>query len=175
MKRIEIKLSLAVVAPLLDVIKEACDRAEKRLVVSLEDLDLDHDMKDVWQADLQSGQVLQFKTLLGLFDSEFFSTGTIVLDVTNAELILRACSAIRLLLRENNLKAFTDEILESGDVDLEAISVPEQKSFMGYLFLATLQELIIQHLDRAILGEEPPETESEDDGDDGDDDAPGKN
>ena len=45
-----------------------------------------------------------------------------------------------------------DEALESGDVDLMSLDEPLRKAFMCYLFLATIQELIIQHLDESILG-----------------------
>ena len=39
-----------------------------------------------------------------------------------------------------------------GDVDLNTLDEPLRKAFMCYLFLATIQELIIQHLDESILG-----------------------
>jgi len=37
-------------------------------------------------------------------------------------------------------------------VDLQQLEEPLRKAFMCYLFLATVQELIIQHLDESILG-----------------------
>ena len=42
--------------------------------------------------------------------------------------------------------------LETGDVDMDGLDEPARKAFMCYLFLATVQELIIQHLDSTILG-----------------------
>lgn len=154
MKRIEVKLSLDVVAPLLGVIKEAADRAEKRLVVPLGELALDADMKDVWEADLLGRQSEELRMLLSLFDSHFFATGTVLFDSSNAEPVVRACSAARLLLRNGILRDLKDEPLESGEVDLEGLAQPVQKAFLCYVLLATLQDLIIQHLDRAILGQD---------------------
>lgn len=151
MKRIEIKLSLSVVAPLLDVIKNVSDSVANRLVIPLEDMHLDPEMNEVWKDDLQAQQNEQLQTLLGLFDAEFFSSGAIGLDATNAERVIRACSAVRLVLRENHLKSLDDESLEAGEVDIDTLAEPLQKSFMCYIFLATLQELIIQHLDSSIL------------------------
>jgi len=75
----------------------------------------------------------------------------IALDEKNAEPVVRACAAVRLRLRENYLKGIADETLESSDVELEELEEPVRKAFMCYLFLATLQELIIQHLDSTIL------------------------
>ncbi|MDX2188050.1 MAG: hypothetical protein SFV32_14035 [Opitutaceae bacterium] len=154
MKRIEVKLSLDVVAPLLDVIKEASDSAEKRLIVPIGEIALDHDMKEVWESDLLAKQAEELHALLALFDSHFFATGTVLFDSSNAESVVRACSAARLLLREGHLRDLQDEHLESGDIDLEALPTQIQKAFLCYVFLATLQDLIIQHLDRAILGQE---------------------
>ncbi len=151
MKRIEVKLSLEAVAPLLDVIKAASDRLEKRLIVPLGDTIVDEDLKDVWQQDLLQAQVDELKVLLGLFDSHFFATGSVMFDSSNAEPVLRACSAVRLALREHPLKGLPDQALEAGEVALDGLPEPLQRPFLCYVFLATLQELIIQHLDSSIL------------------------
>ena len=75
----------------------------------------------------------------------------IALRLTNAEPIVRACAAIRLRLRERFLLDLKEDVLESGDIELEALDEPGRRAFMCYLFLATIQELIIQHLDSSIL------------------------
>ena len=152
MKRIEVKLSLPVVAPLLDVVKDLADGLRKNLAAPNQLTDLDRDFHDAWVAELISSQNDDLQTLLALFDEEFFSEGVVAFDETNAEAIVRACAAIRLRLRERFLKPLDDEALESGDLDLEQLDEPLRKAFMCYLFLATVQELIIQHLDETILG-----------------------
>lgn len=152
MKRIEVKLSLPVVAPLLDVVKELADGLRKNLAAPHQLTDLDTDFRDAWVGELLSSQNDDVHTLLALFDEEFFSEGVVAFDETNAEAIVRASAAIRLRLRERFLKPLGDELLESGDLDLEKLDEPLRKAFMCYLFLATVQELIIQHLDESILG-----------------------
>lgn len=152
MKRIEVKLSLPVVAPLLDVVKELADSLRKNLAAPNELADLDAEFRDAWVGELLSSQNDDVHTLLALFDEEFFSEGVVAFDETNAEAIVRACAAIRLRLRERFLKPLNDEALESGDLDLEDLEEPLRKAFMCYLFLATVQELIIHHLDESILG-----------------------
>ena len=62
-----------------------------------------------------------------------------------------AISVCRLRLRERFLTALSEEVLESGDLEVESLEEPARRAFMCYLFLATLQELIIQHLDASIL------------------------
>lgn len=152
MKRIEVKLAVPIVAPLLDVIRELNDDLTKHLAAPISIQDVDPDFQESWTQELLAGQGDEVKTLLALFNEEFFAEGVVAFDETNAETIVRACSAVRLRLREKYLKGVGDDTLESGDLDLDALEEPLRKAFMCYLFLATVQELIIQHLDESILG-----------------------
>ena len=151
MKRIEVKLSLPVVAPLLDLIKGTVDDLGGRLAAPQHLQDLDEELRSAWRNDLLGGQNDDCRRFLALFDRDFFSSGTVSFDEDNAESVLRACAAIRLRLRERELKSLPDEAIESGSVDVAHLGEALTKAFMCYVFLATLQELIIQHLDSAIL------------------------
>ena len=151
MKRIEVKLSLPVVAPLLDVMKSVADSLQDRLAVPLEQGEFDEEMREAWSSELLGTQNDGVRSLLAMFDREFFETGTIAFDEENAEPILRACAALRLRMREQYLKNFGDESLETGDVEIDELPEPLKHVFMCYVFLATIQELIIQHLDSEIL------------------------
>ncbi len=171
MKRIEVKLSLSVVAPLLDLMKASGDVLEAQIAAPLTLDDIDADFREEWKAELLQGQHEELHALMGLFNSDFFINGVVAFDEDNAEIIVRACSALRLRLRRHDLKTLGDEQLESGGVDIEKLAEPLQKPFMCYVFLGTIQELIIQHLDSAILrgpqgGETDadPDTEADDDG-----------
>ena len=150
-KRIEVKLSLAVVAPLLDVIRDLAAGLTTSLAAPQALSGLDQELRDSWVEELVRGQQGDVKTLLALFDEDFFLEGVVAFDETNAEAIVRACAAVRLRLRDQHLKSLGDEILESGDVELAKLDEPLRRAFMCYLFLATVQELIIQHLDSTIL------------------------
>jgi len=151
MKRIEVKLSLPVVAPLLDVIKATADSLSSELAAPNTLTDIEPELRDTWRDELILSQNEEVKQLLALFDTEFFSSGVVAFDASNAEPIVRACAAVRLRLRESFLNDLTEDVLESGDIELEALEEPSRKAFMCYLFLATIQELIIQHLDSSIL------------------------
>jgi hypothetical protein len=184
MKRIEVKLSLGVVAPLLDLMKASSDVLEAQIAAPLALDDIDVDFRDEWKAELLAGQQEELHALMGLFNSDFFVNGVVAFDEDNAEIIVRACSALRLRLRRHDLKVLEDEQLESGGVELESLPEPLQKPYMCYVFLGTIQELIIQHLDSAILrgpaaSEEGVEFEAAEDeegevGDDEDGDADGE-
>lgn len=151
MKRVEVKLSLPVVAPLLDVVKSAADSLQADLAAPLAMKDIEGEFRDSWTGELLATQNQEVHALLALFDRDFFTSGVIGFDEENAEAIVRACSAIRLRLRARFLAGLEDDKLEGGDVELADLDEPVRKAFMCYLFLATIQELIIQHLDSSIL------------------------
>jgi len=153
--RIQVKLSLPVVAPLLDVIKGLADDLQKVLAKphTPSAQAPDADFSAMWAGDLLTGQNEDIAVLLALFGEEFFSEGIVYFDRGNAEAIARACSAVRLRLRDRFLEAMGDEALESGDVEMSALDATTRKAFTCYLFLATVQELIIERLDDILVDE----------------------
>jgi hypothetical protein len=151
MKRVEVKLNLEAVAPLLDAIKEAADDLRPALAVAPQVPDHEAEFAADWTGELLQSQNSDLAVFLGLFGSEFFLTGVVPLDPTNSEAILRACSAVRLRLREKYLQPLGDEALESGEMPLAEMPDAQRRAFATYVFLATLQELIVQHLDPTVL------------------------
>jgi hypothetical protein len=151
MKRVEVRLNLDAVAPLLDVIKDVGDDLGVKLAITPQLPEGEEELATDWQSELLSGQKSDVGVFLSLFGSEFFATGIIALDENNCEPLLRACSAVRLRLREKHLKELGDDSLESGDVNPSTLSETQQKAFAAYVFLATLQELLVQHLDPTVM------------------------
>jgi hypothetical protein len=151
MKRVEVKLNLEAVAPLLDVIKEVADDLKPELAVGVQMPEPDAEFHETWRRDLLEGQNSDIGLFLALFGSEFFTTGVLPLDPSNSEAILRACSAVRLRLRAKYLAALGDEALESGEAPLDEMPEAQRRAFAAYVFLATLQELIVQHLDPTVM------------------------
>lgn len=150
MKYIDVKLSLPVVAPLLDVLKQAASRLEDNLAAPLQIEDLDPDFREVWTDELLSAQQNEMKIMLGLFGAEFYASGLIRIAQNRADDVVRSCSALRLEIRRSVLEKITDEMLEAGSVDPEVLKEPQKSAFLCYAFLATLQELVIQHLDGGL-------------------------
>src|SRR5476651_710654 len=124
MKRVEVKLSLPVVAPLVDLIRELTIDLERSLAAPQALHDLDQDFRGAWIGELLEGQNEDLRSLLCLFDGEFFTEGVIAFDEDNAEPIVRACTAFRLQLRERRLKTLGDEALETGDIDMGGLDEP---------------------------------------------------
>jgi len=151
MKRIEVKLSLGVVAPLLDVIKSAADSMDQELAAPQPLDGIDADLRDTWYDELVAAQNGDVHTLLALFNSDFFSSGTVSFDEDNADAILRACAAVRLRLRTRFIPEIPDEMIETEAVELEELPEDTRKAYMCYLFLDTVQKLIIEHLEPEIM------------------------
>ena len=149
MKKIEIKLSQEIVAPLLDFVKPLAAELREDLSFQPQFPDADPEFQEDWREELLSVQGEAGEVFMGLFDREFFESGTIEIDEENADPILRASAALRIKLRLHFLKDVPDEVLEQGDVPFEGMSPPEQQAYACYLFLATIQEIVIQHLDLA--------------------------
>lgn len=152
MKRVEITLSLPVVRPLLEVVKELIGSLKRSLAVTPSLPDIDAEFRDAWTGELLAAQRQDLNTLLALFGEDFFTEGVVAFDPNNAEGILRACAAVRLRLRTRYLEALGDEALEAGEIDVKNLPDAQRKAFLCYIFLATIQELIIQHLDTSIVG-----------------------
>lgn len=152
MKRIEVKLSLPFVAPLLDIIRATAAELDGAPVASPPVAGLDEELCAALQGELLQERREGCRRFLALFDREFFANGVVGFDDTNAESVLRICSALRIHLRAHRLKSLPDEIMESGQVNVDRLDEPVRKAYLGYIFLAMLQELIIQHLDATILG-----------------------
>jgi len=150
MKRIEVKLSLPVVAPLIDVMKAASDSLRQRLASPLRIPDLDADFREFWTAELLDSQQAELSAFLGLFDGEFYSTGALIIPLDQVELVLRAATALRLEIRSQQLKAISDADLEAGKVTLEDMPDPLRSSFLCYVLLASIQEIVIQTLDPGL-------------------------
>src|SRR5690606_17270798 len=111
--------------------------------------DPDPEFQEDWREELLAAQASDGEIFMRLFDRDFFESGTIEIDEENADPVLRAAAAIRLRLRLDFLKEVPDEVLEKGDVPFEGLSQPEQQAYACYLFLATIQEIVIQHLNLA--------------------------
>lgn len=156
MKRIEIKLDVAAVAPLLDLVRAEAGELKTHLAVRMPPLadDGDSDMDAMCRESLLASQNAGVAALLSLFDAEFLETGVVRIDARTGGEIIRACSALRLQLRAHLLADISDETLEGGVADFATRPPATQRALMAYMLLATLQELIIRHFETAIIGEE---------------------
>lgn len=147
MKRVEIKLNISAVAPLLDIIKQAADDLRGNLAIRATFPEDDSEFNETWTAELLAGQNSDVRELLGLFGSDFFSDGSIAIDARNSESLLRACSALRIQVLTRWLQGMPNDLLEEEDVPPEAIADDLRVPFAAYTFLGQVQNIILEHLD----------------------------
>lgn len=151
MKRVEVKLDLTNVAPLLDVMKEASVALGGRLALPLNVAGLDAESTEQWTADLISSQNEDIQVLLGLFDRDFFTEETVVFDEANAEAVVRATSAVKLYLYREFLTDLDEEDFEADEVVFDILTERQQKPFLTFMFLDTVQKVIMRHLNDSLL------------------------
>jgi hypothetical protein len=146
MKRIEVSLNVGVVAPLLDFIKPLLRTLESETAFGPDMAQADRDLEGLWREGLIQTQIEDCRRFLGLFGADFCNSGKIELTAEDADPVLRAAAAVRLKLRSSALKNLPDAALAEEKVDLAALSEGERRGFAAYIFLATLQEIVIKHL-----------------------------
>ena len=149
MKRVEVRLSIGAVAPLLDMIKAVADDLREHVAVMITLTGEDADLRKVWRDDLLESQREDCDRLLSLFDKEFFAEGVVAFDRDNTEPVLRACAALRLRFRTTYLQKIADETLEALEADGTMVDLEEteRKAFACFVFLDELQKILLRYLD----------------------------
>jgi hypothetical protein len=147
MTTIEIGLNQEVVLPLLEFIRPVMEKLEHEAALAFPVADDDDELADVWSSGLLHTQTDDCSYLMSLFDHEFRESGVVRIEVEQADRFLRASSAIRLKVRETFLTHVPDSALEGADFDFDALADPDRTGFAVYVLFATLQEVIIRHLD----------------------------
>ena len=147
MNRLEFRLDTKSVLPLLEHVKPLMEELATDLAVSNISPDDDELMSDFWSKDLLTSQRKDIAAIAELFDDEFLDTGSATVDEEDADLVLRGCTAMRLKIREISLEAFSDEALESGELDIEDFDRDQRIGYAAYALFASMQELIISQLD----------------------------
>ena len=147
MKRVDVRLNLTAVAPVLDFIKHVADGLRTELVTPFEPAPDDAELTQIWREDLIAAQSRDCDEFLGLFGSEFFSTNVIQLTDENIEPVLRASNLLRMRIRMQYLTRISDDDMESEAVDLEQLEQEEADAYVAFLFLDQVQKIILEHFD----------------------------
>lgn len=107
----------------------------------------DADLQEAWFQELRQALSRDCDTILRLIRDPNFGKGTVKMKDYEAENIMRACSAVRLRLRDTALASISDESLENGEIETGSEDMTIQRALAAYIFLAHLQDSLIQALD----------------------------
>lgn len=117
----------------------------------------DPDLRQTWVDDLRTEAQEDTARLRRLLEDVRLGREALEVPASEAESLVRACSTVRLRLRETGLARIKDEDLEAGAIPPDQLPVAERRLFGCYLFLAGLQSLLIARLDPEAV--EPDEDE----------------
>ena len=147
MIKIDLSIEPSLARAMADLVQTVRENLGKNLAIHPPFPDDDPDLVEAWKDVLVQSLAQDCQFLLSTLQREDFGQGELTLEETTAEGLLRACSAIRLKLRETTLQDVTDEELENGAVNPSHLFFEQQKSYLCYLFLAALQSEILLELD----------------------------
>lgn len=168
-KRLELKLPAPLVVPLLDfLLPLASEKGGEALAFEPDVEAIEPDFRDDWRADVAAHAQSDLGHFVSIFDNDGFrENGVAEFGEEDCEPLLRASSALRLKLRNRKLTALADSVLEGGEIDFARLNKDERIAITAYMLLASLQEIIIRHLDpgEAVDAEGEDEEDGEDWGD----------
>ncbi len=107
----------------------------------------DEELRESWEEGLVEGLREDSHALLALFADAKFGKGGVKLSPEQADAVLRASSATRLRIHQTLLRGVPDGELEAGQVELVSLQPQQQKAYLCYLFLASLQDLLLREVD----------------------------
>lgn len=108
--------------------------------------DNDPELTSCWKSSLVEELQADCRSLLSLLGHKSFGQEPISVEMEFAESFLRACSAVRRKLRTNFLAEIKDCDLERGELNIIELAPKLRKPYACYVFLAYIQETIIQSM-----------------------------
>lgn len=106
----------------------------------------DPELAQAWRESLHDALVQDCLAIQGFIQKDHFGKKTVYLNTQEVEAMLRVCASIRLKIHSIHLSDIPDEALECGDVDYSELPPQKLNAFSIYIFLANLQEILVDHL-----------------------------
>lgn len=146
MLTLNLKISQQVTTFLRQFTQLIVEAAKDQLCVKTQHPLNDPELLVLWNESLLESLHNDCEELLKLLENPHFGNDTITLSPSAADSILRGCAAVRLKLHQIFLTDIPDEILEEGGLDATELSQKEHQAYILFMFLASLQEMIIAGL-----------------------------
>jgi len=149
MFKIDLIVEPNIILVLQEMVLMVTDKLSGSLAIDTQLSDMDPDLQEIWVASLKNSLREDCEFLENCFRTAQRKEGIIHLDEETADAIIRACSAVRLKMREVFLDGVNDHDLEEGMLEGDVLSPEQQRFYYCYVFLAHLQSLIIHEIDPA--------------------------
>lgn len=148
MVELELQIDDVVVSLMREAVRRLASRVnETRTRQRFHAPESDEEMSAIWQQELAAARGEDARLVLALLERPQFGHQPIQLPVEEAEACVRACSALRLMLRDDDLRGVPDETLEAGELAPDAFPEAQQEGYLVYLLLMALQAALIEGLD----------------------------
>ncbi len=147
MSRIVLQLSPHFMRRIEPVIHSICTELRIQTARNFETPEADPLLAGAWLDGLLDTLRDDCRRLAACVRDGIAGNGRIILAAADAEHIVRAASAVRLRLRDTRLRQMDDADLETGAVDFNTLSAADREAYACYVFLAGLQDTLVQELD----------------------------
>lgn len=107
----------------------------------------DEDDQDIWVDALQGDNLESLEALMSVVKMEKFGCEPLQLPLDEMMAMIRACSCLRLHLRETVLEHLSDQFLESGIMNLRKVGAAEHDAYIVFTLLAYIQSRAIESVD----------------------------
>ena len=87
-----------------------------------------------------------YAQLIAVLDNPHLGEGNISFTPEAVESLVRAIANLRLRLRARELRDITDEALESGAIDPEALNAEQVRALWAFSILATIQQFLVENM-----------------------------
>lgn len=150
MLEIRLQVTPHLLQTVVDLIQVVVQSFHQGLAIEVDPIEEDPDLHYAWLSGLCDGLRQDVRVLVKLMNDKRFRDGLIVVDEAEAEAVLRASSALRIKVQQTLLKNISDAQLENGMVPFEQLGPEEQKGYACFLFLASLQGVLLEAIDPSL-------------------------
>lgn len=105
----------------------------------------DQELAQLWQDSLRESLREDIQKVFEHAQLNVLGEQVVYWDEAVVESVLRVCAAVRLNIHQERLNGISDEALEEGTIDYAALPETQQQALSLYVFLAAVQEWLIDH------------------------------
>lgn len=146
MPELDIQVNPFMTDALVQMIEAISGNLEETLPESEAIPEDDPEFRTIWIEGLREIQDRDCAILLHILRHRDFGRAAVPFDEETGEALLRSCSTIRLKIQDSLLKDVAPEQLEVAQINVQKLDPEQQRGYACYLFLATLQSLVIREL-----------------------------
>lgn len=153
MPEIPFKLQKEFVSVIGEMSMRVAELFGNKLAISADLPKDDPELAEAWHDSLIETLHQDIRCLVHFIEDERFGQEPIWLEDSVAEGVLKACSAIRIKIRELYLQKLTDSEIEEGEFSEKRLDAQGKRAYLTYTSLAMLQGIVINCIEGVTSSE----------------------